>query len=293
MIVDRGQGLRQLTRESLPTLAGLFAWDVVVVLAFQLLHRDWMDQPTLPYALIGSALALFLGARNTGASARWWEARTLWGGVVNGARSLGRQCDSLLGGTRPDLVRATAAYAHALRAALSRVPVEHDRSGEHLAPALAARIGGRTNRPAAILQAIAAGIAEECAALGLDGALHAALDRTLSELTAAQGGLERIRNTPLAVQFSVLPRLFVRLFCLVLPLSMVQELGWITPLGSALVGFLLLALDDVGADLEDPFAPTVHALPMRAIATTIEIDLLQSIGHAAPPPAGPERGVLL
>ena len=292
MIVDRGRGLRQLLGESLPTLATLFAWDVVVVLGFQLLHRPWMDQPTLPYALIGSALALFLGARNTGASGRWWEARTLWGGVVNGSRTLARQCDTLLAGSRPDLVQAIAAYAHALRAALSRVPVADDRAAAHLTPALEARTAGRTNRPAAILPAIAAEIAAECAAKSIDGALHAALDRTLAEITTAQGGLERIRNTPLAVQYSVLPRLFVRLFCLVLPLSMVQELGWITPAGSTLVGFLLLALDDVGADLEDPFAPTVHALPMRAITTTVEIDVLQSIGVAGSAPAVPEQGVL-
>ncbi len=293
MIVDRRRGVRQLLGESLPTLAGLIAWDIVVVLAFQLLHRPWMEQPTLPYALIGSALALFLGARNTGASARWWEARTLLGGVVSGARSLARQCETLLGGARPDLVRAIAAYPHLLRIALSRVPVTDDRADALLTPELRTRIAPRTNRPAALIEAVAAAIAEECAVRGVDGALHAAIDRTLSELTAAQGGLERIRNTPLAVQFAVLPRLLVRLFCLVLPLSMVQELGWITPAGSTLVGFLLLALDDVGADLEDPFAPTVHALPMRAVATTIEIDVLQSIGDAVPPPAAPERGVLL
>ena len=223
MIVDRGRGLRQLTVESLPSLATLFAWDVVVVLGFQLLHRSWMDQPTLPYALIGSALALFLGARNTGASARWWEARTLWGATVNGSRTLARQCNTLIGDTRPDLVRGIAAYAHALRAALSRVPVPDDRAAPHLTAALAARMAGATPRPTAILHAIAAEIAAACAARGIDGALHAAMDRTLSELTTAHGGLERLRNTPLAVQFSVLPRLFVRLFCLVLPLSMCRS----------------------------------------------------------------------
>lgn len=292
MIVDRRRGLNQLIRESLPTLAVLFAWDIVVVICFQLFHRPWMDQPTLPYTLIGSALVLFLGVRNNNASARWWEARTLWGAVVNNCRNLARQCAALLGAERPDLARAIAGYAHALRAALARAPVDGDHTETLIGPVLAARIAGRNNRPNAILHELGREIAADCAHHGIDGAVLAGVDRILSDLANAQGGLERIRNTPLFIQFAVLPRLFVRIFCLVLPLSMVQELGWITPFGSTLVGLLFLALDDIGADLQDPFAPNVHGLPMRAMATTIEIDVLQGIGETAPAPIAPEDGVL-
>lgn len=293
MIVDRRRGLRQLFIESLPTLVALFAWDVVVVVCFQLLHRPWMEQPTLPYTLIGSALALFLGARNNNANARWWEARTLWGAVVNNTRSLARQCASILGGTRPDLARAIAAYAHALRTGLSRDKLPDDRTDELLPPELRARIAGRTNRANAILHELGREIVAAGAARGVDGALVASLDRILSDLANAQGGLERIRNTPLFIQYAVLPRIFARIFCLVLPLSMVQDLGWLTPFGSTLVGLLFLLLDDIGAGLEDPFASSVHALPMRAMATTIEIDVLQGIGDPAPSPIAPDRGVLV
>ena len=60
MIADRRSGIRVLVRESVRPLLALFAWDVAVVLAFQLAHRPWMDQPALPFSLIGSALVLFL-----------------------------------------------------------------------------------------------------------------------------------------------------------------------------------------------------------------------------------------
>ncbi len=73
---------------------------------------------------------------------------------------------------------------------------------------------------------------------------------------------------------------------------MVQELGWTTPFGSTLVGLMFLALDGIGEELADPFAATVHALPMRAIATTIEIDLLAMIGAPAPCPVVAIGGVL-
>ena len=118
MIVDRRAGIARLLTESVRPLLALFAWDIIVVLLFQLAHRDWMDQPALPYSLIGSALVLFLSVRNTTAYARWWEARTLWGGVVNNTRSFSRQMATLLGGA-PELTRAMIAYAHALRGGLA------------------------------------------------------------------------------------------------------------------------------------------------------------------------------
>ena len=291
MIIDRRVGLAFLFRENLRPVVLLFAWDVVVVLVFQLAHRTWMDQPALPYALIGSALALFLGVRNTTAAGRWWEARIAWGGVVNNARSAARQIAAFANEPSP-LLRALAAHAHALRASLARERVEGDRSAALLPPSIADALAGQPNRPLAIIGGISRTLAAARPPAAPEAPLHAEIERTLTDLVAAQGALERIRNTPLAIHYAVLPGLFVRLFCLVLPLSMVQELGWITPFGSTLVGLMFLALDGIGEELADPFAATAHALPMRAVATTIEIDLLGMIGAPTPLPVVAIGGVL-
>jgi putative membrane protein len=48
----------------------------------------------------------------------------------------------------------------------------------------------------------------------------------------------------------------------------------------------------IGEDLVDPFANTVHDVPLTAMCRTIEIDLLQALGDPAPDPVKPERGVL-
>ncbi len=290
MIADRRAGVAHLIRESVRPLLALFAWDIVVVLLFQLAHRPWMDQPALPFSLIGSALVLFLNVRNTTAYARWWEARTLWGSVTNNSRSFSRQMATLLGGA-PELTRAMAAFAHALRGALQGIDATPQVQAL-LTPELAARVRGRRNQANAILFEIGVAVRAQAEARGVHPAAQAEIDRLLSDLANGQGGLERIRNTPLAIQFSVLPRLLVRIFCVVLPLSMVQELGWITPLGSTLVGFLFVALDEIGSELESPFQAGPHAVPMAAITRTIEIDLLQSIGDPAPEPMQPVRGVL-
>ncbi|GBR49183.1 bestrophin family protein [Neokomagataea thailandica] len=289
MIVQRRYGLIQLFKETLPPLIILALWDLVVVILFQVYHQDWMEQPTLPISLMGSALAIFLGIRNNAAYARWWEGRTLWGAITNNCRSFGRETASLLGG-RPDLARAMAAYPHVLRAALRGEPTGEDVARlmpEHMkAPVLSC-----TNAPNALLYYIGLGVRDEVLKQDIDGAVHGTIDRILSDIANAQGGLERIRNTPLPVQYSLLPEIATHLFCIVLPLSAVQTLGWITPLGSSIIGVLFQMLDRSGRDLQEPFDTSVHALPMATMARTIERDLLQPIGEQPAPPFTIHHGV--
>lgn len=289
MIVDQRVGLRIIGKEILGVILLMAAWDLAVVILFQVFHQEWMEQPSLPTSLIGSALALFMGFRSNAAYARWWEARTLWGATTNNCRSLGRQIGTLLG-DRPDLMYATAAYPHALRGALGNIDVSAD-VNRLLPPEMAKAIVGWRNQPNAILYQIGLGVSAEIAKKGIDGAVHGQIDRILSDLANAQGGLERIRNTPLPMQFSVLPRTLVNIFCIVLPLSMVQTLEWITPLGSSLVGMLFLVLDKSAADLQEPFASTPHALPMATMARTIEIDVVQATGQPTAPPTTIVKGI--
>ena len=289
MIVDPRMGLRIISREVRTVLLLMAAWDFVVVVLFQVFHQEWMEQPSLPVPLIGSALALFMGFRSTSAYARWWEGRTLWGSITNNCRSFGRQAGTLLG-DRHDLMYAIAAYPHALRMALGKLDASEDIN--RLLPAsMREAIVGYRNKPNAILYQIGLGVAEEVRKKNIDGAVHGQIDRILSDLANAQGGLERIRNTPLLMQFSVLPRVLVNIFCIVLPLSMVQTLEWITPLGSSLVGCLFLVLDKSASDLQEPFANTLHALPMATMARTIEIDVLQPTGDPTAPALQTVNGV--
>ncbi|GBR07892.1 hypothetical protein HW511_04910 [Asaia siamensis] len=289
MIVDKTYGLWILLRETALPLGILALWDLVVVILYQVFHQEWMEQPALPISLMGSALALFLGVRNNAAYARWWEGRSLWGLITNNSRSFAREAATLLGG-RPDLAKAMAAYPYLLRTALSNTEQGPD-AKRLLAPEMYERIMARTNKPNALLYEIGLCVAEEVERKKIDGAVHGTIDRILSDLANAQGGLERIKNTPLPVQYSVLPLLVVHVFCIVLPFSAVQTLGWITPLGSSLVGFLFQALDKSGRDLQEPFVPSRHALPMLTMARTIEIDLLQPIGEAVGGPIPPQGGV--
>jgi putative membrane protein len=118
------------------------------------------------------------------------------------------------------------------------------------------------------------------------------MEAVLVDIANAQGGMERLKNTPLPVQYRYLPTLFAHIFCIFLPIGLVETLGLATPLGSTMAGLMFLAVLRIGDDLVDPFANTVHDVSMSALCRTIEIDLLQSIGDPAPDPLKPARGVL-
>lgn len=283
MIVKRPYGIAILFRETLPSLTILALWDSAVVVLFQVYHQEWMEQPALPISLMGSALAIFLGIRNNAAYARWWEGRSLWGQLTNNCRSFGRQMASLLNGS-PDLARAMAAYPYLMVAALRGEAPGPDVE-RLLTPELKERVFACNNKANALLYEIGLGVRNICEKRGVDGALQGTVDRILSDLANAQGGLERISKTPLPVQYSILPNIATHLFCIMLPLSAVQTLGWFTPLGSSIIGVLFQMLDRSGSNLQEPFKNSVHALPMKTIARTIETDLLQPLNLTPAPHA--------
>jgi putative membrane protein len=294
MIVQRSLNLRRVLAVIGPPLLVLLVYDVAVTYLYMV--EDWkrLGLDNLPLPLVGTAVALVVTLRNNAAYARWWEGRMLWGQIVNDSRSFVRGLIAMTGDTALQirLTKQQVAYTQALRMHLLRSPPWEDMR-RLLPPETIGRVREAANVPLALQTDIADRLGRARAAGHLDAIGMAALHVSLSALASAQGGLERIKNTPLARQYSQFPRIFVRVFCLLLPLGMVHDLGWFTPLGSALVGFMFLALDQVGIDLEDPFEGRLHDVPMQAITRAIEVDLHQMIGHLSEPPAVEvERGVL-
>jgi putative membrane protein len=275
-------------------IALLFAWDLLIAVSYTWFGQKWVAVNDLPTPLIGSALALLISLRNNNAYARWWEARTLWGGIVNNSRTLARQVRLFL----PDseaatyLIELQIAYVHALRCALRKQDPLSEITALVPAPLREAMAGSR-NVPDALLTAIADRLSILHRAGTIDTIAMAQFDGTLAMLGNMQGGAERIKNTPLPRQYTIFPRVFVRIFCILLPLAQVTDLGIATPLGSTMVGFLFLALDRVGADLENPFENDIYDVPLTSITRTIEINLRQALGMKnVPAPLEATDGVL-
>ena len=298
MIVSRRIDASRILRSVGRPLGILLAYDIAVTALYVVWDQHWVGVENLPISLLGSALAVILGLRNNTAYARWWEARSLWGSAVNNSRSFARGVLALLGGSDAAVARGAAlvrlqiAWAHALRSALRRQDPWSEL--ERLLPAATLdRVKGAANVPTALQAELGRSLAEADRAGRLDSVRLAALDGTLSELANAQGGLEKIKNTPLPRQFEQFPRVFVGAYCLLLPVGLVHDLGAATPFGSTVIGFAFYVLDQIGRDLEDPFEGTVHDVPMSAITRTVEVDLRQMLGEReAPRPLAPVNGVL-
>ena len=268
----------------------LLGWDIAVTAFWYLIHPVWIEFPSLPITLLGSAVAVYLSFRNTTAYARWWEARTLWGAMVNASRTLAREALTLL----PDREIATRvihrqiAYVHALRLHLRR-QTPWDELADRLPADDIERLRGVLNVP----NAIHAGTAATIAGSRPDPILLATFARTLSDISNAQGGMERIKNTPLPQQYAVYPAIFTHGFCLLLPIGLVETLGLYTPLGSTVAGFLFLTLLQIGNDMQNPFENKEDDVPLTTLTCSIEIDLRDALGEAhGLQPVQPVNGIL-
>lgn len=293
MIVDPVPSMRRIASEVWKPLTVLFIWDCAVTITYYVLP---FKAPSLPLTIFGSALALFLGFRSNSAYQRWWEARTLWGAMINASRSLSRATRNFLPDPdakelKREIIKRQIAYVNALRFQLRRQPISDevtkfvvDRDKTH---ALA-----RANPANGLLDSTGRRIDIARQEGWLDTIQQAQMERVLVDIANAQGGMERIKNTPLPYQYRFLPTLFTHMFCVLLPIGLVESLGFATPLGSTVAGLMFMAVLRIGDDLTDPFADSVHDVPLTAMCRTIEIDLLQSIGEDAPAPVQPVRGIL-
>ncbi|KQM49147.1 putative membrane protein [Sphingomonas sp. PP-CE-1A-559] len=293
MIVTATPRLSQILSEVWRPLLGLFVWDVVVTITYYVLP---FHAPALPLTLFGTALALFLGFRDNSAYQRWWESRGLWGLMINASRNLARMARNML--PEPEghdmkrtIVLRQIAYVNALRCQLRKQPAPPEvlrfLSKEEASFAL-----DRTNIANGLLDGTGRRIDIARRNGWIDTIQQTQFEAILVDIANAQGGMERIKNTPLPNQYRFFPSIFTRLFCILLPIGLVETLGFATPIGSTIAGLMFLAVLQIGDDLVDPFADTIHDVPLNAMCRTIEIDLLQAIGDEAPEPLQPVRGVL-
>ena len=87
MLVRSTFSFEEIAREVWRPLLVFFILDLLVTIAYVGLGWTWITPNSIPLPLLGTGLAVFLGLRNNTAYARWWEARTLWGKIVNSSRS--------------------------------------------------------------------------------------------------------------------------------------------------------------------------------------------------------------
>jgi predicted membrane chloride channel (bestrophin family)/carbonic anhydrase len=244
----------------------------------------WLYQVSIglevaPFELAGAALGLLLIMRTSAGYDRWWEARKLWGGIVNQSRNL--VINALSYGPpnpawREQLVRWAAAYPHVARCSLRGEPPS-PRVAALVGPQEAAQIAASGHMPSFVALRLAHLLQEACHTFHWDRFAFLQVDRERATLLDHVGACERILKTPLPLVFAIKIRRFIALFLLVLPFALLHRMDsdWLVPLVTMLVAYPLLALDQIGVELQNPFArANLGHLPLNDISAAIEQNLM-------------------
>jgi putative membrane protein len=275
LFVWRGSMMNQM----LPQLLIVAVLSVVAVWTEGSFFRHKVPLNATPFTLVGVALALFLGFRNSSAYDRWWEGRKLWGALVNTMRTLTRQVLTMTADApgKGEFLDMLVAFTFAMRDQLRGDTFA--RSAELLPPALAAEVDRARYKPFIILR----GMGEWVSARYKEGAFGeitmSAIDRNLVELSNILGGCERIAATPVPFGYSVMIHRVVYFYCALLPFGLVDSIEWMTPAVAMVMAYSFIALDSLAADLEMPFGRNENGLALDAISLNIELSVREMSGE--------------
>jgi putative membrane protein len=235
---------------------------LVPVIVYQVFDQKWLHLPWLPIAVVGTAVAFIISFQNNASYDRVWEARKIWGGIVNTSRAWGilvndfitgdfadeSVSDAELKAIRKELIFRHIAWLTALRHAMRqprawehvmqhptnqewaeaigvrehRYPLE-----EELAPYLSeeelAYVLSKSNKATQILSLQSKQLRQLRARVLIEDFRHMEMENILIELYGLQGKSERIKNFPYPRQYATLNWIFLWIFVLLLPFGVMFE----------------------------------------------------------------------
>ncbi|WP_020471305.1 bestrophin family protein [Zavarzinella formosa] len=229
-------------------------------------YHEWHDivtdrpQPSRIVEIVLSSLIFgwFMHFRANTAYDRWWEARKLWGQLVNVSRNIALKSRHLIGASETDRERLAGlltTFADCLRKRLARprsLPGDMEAAREPMA------IAGQLY-----------GLMGEWAANKADPWKLLALDTDARQLMDVSGACERIRSTPLASSYRGLLRTLIGVYLLGLPWMLYDEMGLWTILMTVVVSYVIIGLELIADDIENPFTPGPDALRLDNVADVI------------------------
>jgi putative membrane protein len=235
-----------------------------------------------PFEFAGAALAVLLVLRTNSGYDRWWEARKLWGGIVNQSRNLIISAFSYGPsnlGWREALVRWTATFPYVAKDGL-RGEKPSDQVAKLVGSQACHQIAHSPHMPSFVALKLADLLRDACDRGEMDRFAFMQIDRERALLIDHIGGCERILKSPLPHVYSIKIRRFIVLFLLTLPLALIHRLNgewgnWLVPVITMLVAYPLLSLDQIGIELQNPFSPSnLSHLPLDDLCATIEGNLM-------------------
>lgn len=265
---------------------------VIAIISYQWYEQLGIHLTVAPFSLLGIAIAIFLGFRNSAGYNRFVEARNLWGTVLIAQRTLVRQLKNILPAeseSHQRLVSYLVAFSWSLKHQLRKTDPGADLA-RLLPPQTVTEILASSMPTNRIL--LLAG--DELGRLRAEGKMSditfGMMDNKLDELGHALGGCERLASTPVPFAYTLILQRSVYLFCTLLPFALVGDLHYMTPFVSVFISYTFLSWDSLAEELEDPFGTAANDLPLNAMCNTIERNLLDMTGqHPLPDKLEPDR----
>jgi putative membrane protein len=245
---------------------GLYATLPVIRVKFLGLGGD-TDIPSDMHAALTLVLGWLLVFRTNTSYARWWEARTLWGTLVNISRNMAIKVADLVKADDKELIKfqtEIVAYAYGLKDHLRDEAVLQNLAG----------FEDCQDQPGHLPSYLVTRMYEELGSWRDDGFIDSMVLRVLDEearrFLEICGGCERIKNTRLALSYRIFARQCVFLFLATFPWGIVHSFhAWTIPL-TVIVSYFMLGLETVAEHVEEPFGHDVDDLDLDELCETIE-----------------------
>lgn len=331
MYVKRYYSLGMTLRWSRKSLYLGLLYSTIIIIIYELTSIPF-TLPWQPISVIGIAVAFYLGFKNNSSYDRTWEARKIWGAIVNDSRTFATGVLSLLDGeNQEDLsrVKKELVYRHLAWLISLKYSLRAKRSWEHnedpykltFAPTFVAefksgykpevlqyiskeefdKLSIKSNFATQLLNEQSKAIQK----LKTDGIISDYKQVWLHQLVGKhfdnQGKCERIKNFPLPRQYASTALWMTYVFCSLIPfglLSLFEESSalhaWLTIPFSGLIIWVFFLMDRIGDYSENPFEASYNDVPIASITRTIEIDLREMLGdNDIPEPYPVENGFLM
>ena len=285
---------------------------------------DWQ-----PVSVIGIAVAFYLGFKNNASYDRTWEARKIWGGIVNSSRSFGAAACSFIHGNGQEEIRRELIYRHIAWLTALRYQLRLEREWEHTEYRIKGKYipvvceqyfdklemevkalipheeyelyEGKTNMAAQILFKQSMRLQELKDQEYYEDFRHMEFHKLISELYNGQGACERIKNFPFPRQYSSVAFWITVIISILTPFGLLNifhalesHTVWLTAPFSALIIWIFFLMEMIGDFSENPFEGTYNDVPITSISRNIEIDLREMLGEKdIPKPLSAENGFLM
>jgi len=249
-------------------LIGLFTAGVTWVEIEYFPKSKVLENLGVVYSLIGFVLSLLLVFRTNTAYDRWWEGRKKWGEMVNNSRNLAIKVSSMLEdeAERKFFSRMIPNYAFAMKEhlrdgvildelELESKEIDEIKNLDHKPSYIALQMYNR-------LQSVKKeGKISDIEFLSLDENL-----RTFSDII---GACERIKKTPIPYSYALFLKKFIFVYVTTLPLAFVTSLGYWTCAIALFVFYVLVSIEVLAEEIEDPFGTDANDLNTGSLSTTI------------------------